>query len=112
MVAHHPLLTLGATYWALLSIAVKLDTSALIVGVLPTVAVVVQYFLAKHRANEIAADAAAKVAQVHTIVNGQRTETGSKIAALEAELAQANARIGELTDRVATMVPPTPAPAT
>lgn len=112
MISHHPLIAAGVAWWALLSISVKLDTSALIVGLLPTAAIIVQHFSSRRTARRIAEDARAQVSEVHTIVNSQRTEMGSEIAALKGELTQANERIATLTDRVATMIPPPPAPAT
>lgn len=106
---HHPLVMAGVAYWSFLStITVKLDLSSLLVGLLPTVAVVVQYWLNRRAQRQIAETArvaseaaAEKVAEVHTIVNQQRTDMIADKAALTNELLQANARITDLTDRLA-----------
>lgn len=70
----------------LLAVTVTLDASALLVGLLPTAAVVTQYFLAKRQRTQIARESAVKVAEVHTLVNSQKTELEAKIARLEARL--------------------------
>jgi len=65
---HHPWVLAGTGYWALLGLTLHLNFGALLVGLLPTVAVVVNYILTKR-----------KVEEVHVIVNSQRTEMVDKI---------------------------------
>jgi len=79
---HHPWVLAGTGYWALLGLTLHLNFGALLVGLLPTVAVVVNYILTKR-----------KVEEVHVIVNSQRTEMvdkintqGTRIHALEEKL--------------------------
>jgi hypothetical protein len=98
-VHHHPLIITGAAWWALLSVTVRLDPSALIVGLLPTIAVVVNYVLAKRRADQIARDAAAKIGEVHVLVNSQRTD-------LENQIKDQALQIQALNDRLAALPPP------
>jgi len=65
---HHPWVLAGTGYWALLGLTLHLNFGALLVGLLPTFAVVVNYVLTKK-----------KVEEVHVIVNSQRTEMVDKI---------------------------------
>jgi hypothetical protein len=95
---HHPLLAAGLAWWALLSLTVRLDFGSLIVGVLPTVAVVIQYLLAKKQRQEIARESAEKVAEVHTLVNSQHAE-------LKADLTAKDVRIDALSDKLAASTP-------
>jgi hypothetical protein len=98
-VHHHPFVLLGLAWWALLGFTVKLDASALVVGFAPTLAVIVGYFLAKRNARAIARDAAAKVAEVHTIVNQQASDYRTEITTLKQEVAG-------LREQVALLSPP------
>jgi hypothetical protein len=83
-VHHHPLILAGIVWWAMLSVVVRLDGSALIVGLAPTLAVIVGYTLAKRQAAVIAASAGAQVREVHTLVNSQRDEMMKELAARDA----------------------------
>ena len=106
---HHPLLASGLAWWALLSLTVHLDFGSLIVGVLPTVAVIVQYVLAKRQrmeiareSMEIARESTEKVAEVHALVNSQHDE-------MKADLAAKDVRIDALSDKLAASTPGRPA---
>ena len=96
--AHHPLLAAGIGWWALLSLTVHLDFGSLIVGVLPTVAVIVQYVLAKRQRTEIARESTEKVAEVHALVNSQHEE-------LKEDLKAKDVRIDALSDKLAASTP-------
>ena len=78
---------------------------------MPTVAVIVQYFLGRRTARRIGekgqktaeaigADAALKVQEVHTIVNQQRSDMLAELKVVKDELVAANGRIGDLTDKL------------
>jgi hypothetical protein len=108
VIVHHPWVTAGIAWWALLSVIVRLDPAALLVGLLPTCAVIVQYFLAKRTAKQLARQALAKVQEVHTLVNSQHEAVTNEAVELRALLTAANQRIDALTDVIAVSTPPNP----
>ena len=107
---HHPLILVAVAWWALLAFTLRLDASAIVVGIAPTLAVTVGYFLAQRQRRAIAREAEAaaakaettatqarkKVAEVHKLVNSQRDELEAKNAALEAKNVELEKRISTL----------------
>lgn len=96
---HHPLIAAGVAYWALLTVTIRLDWSAIVVGILPTATVVVQYLLARRLARKIASDSASKIGEVHALVNSQHDQLKGDIDGLRAEN-------HALYDRLAALPPP------
>lgn len=90
---HHPLTLAVGAWWSLLAVTVHLDASALLVGLLPTAAVIVQHFLAKRERGRIASDSAGKVAEVHTLVNSQRDELRGELAERDSKIERLEAKL-------------------
>lgn len=96
---HHPLLAAGAAWWALLGVTVRLDFGSLIVGVLPTLAVIVNFQLSKRQKTQIAVASTEKIGEVHDLVNHQRDELKAEILTLRTE-------VDTLHERLALSTPP------
>ena len=90
---HHPWVLGGVAWWALLSVVVRLDAGALIVGLMPTLAIVVNYWLVRKRTGRLGA----QVAEVHVLVNAQRTVLENRIAQLEETIVSSNKEIPSTT---------------
>lgn len=69
-------------WWALLGLTLKLDAGALIIGLLPTLAVLVNYWLVHRQGRKLTA----KVDEVHVLVNSQMTTALNRIVELEKKL--------------------------
>ena len=80
---HHPLLAASLAWVTLISYTVTLNAGGILVGISPIVAVIVGYYLAKRQRLEIQRETQTKVAEVHKIVNSQRSEMMAEIEALK-----------------------------
>jgi predicted negative regulator of RcsB-dependent stress response len=107
-VTHHPLAIAGVAWWALVGFTVRLDASGLVVGLLPTVAVVANYYFQKRQREQIRQEALKHVAEAQAVateakqtadatnhmVNSQKDALEARIAALEAKLRAAHIDTG------------------
>jgi hypothetical protein len=82
------------------TITLRINAGTVLLGIAPTVAIVVNYYLAKRQRNVIAAESTEKVAEVHTLVNSQKDHLEAKISEQARRIDEQDASISELTTQL------------